>query len=236
MDNRINLFENSPVHSFVSGDAEGVVSGFRFDRQLRLAVEVEQLLCVDDRFSATSREHSCVSGSGGCRGRTSLHDTFTSPGGISTTPTSRCTVCTFPRRETSRRFESRYEESNETGTAFGMRCGYTLKSEAAAALEAEIKDDVKHSYAQTDPDDEATEETQCARFPTGRPDVRSIQTKPYDRKRDKREMSQLMSRTRIDPYQERKQQASSTTSIKVMMSCFSGSAEIKPSEGSSTHV
>lgn len=52
----------------------------------------------------------------------------------------------------------RCQELNEPEAAFCMRCGYALKGETAADFEADVDEDVKQEYAETDPGDTATKE------------------------------------------------------------------------------
>jgi len=48
----------------------------------------------------------------------------------------------------------RYDEMNEPGASFCMRCGYALDQKTAGELEAEVGEATKESYAQTDPEHE----------------------------------------------------------------------------------
>ncbi len=52
----------------------------------------------------------------------------------------------------------RCQELNEPEAAFCMRCGYALKGESAAGFEADVEEDVKQDYAETDPEDVTTKE------------------------------------------------------------------------------
>jgi site-specific recombinase XerD len=51
----------------------------------------------------------------------------------------------------------RCEELNESDAAFCMRCGFALDQDAES-IEDQIEDDIKQSYAQTDPDDTEQQE------------------------------------------------------------------------------